>query len=333
MRPVLPVPAAKTDAALFAAVELWARARHRRYVRWLRKREQPPGRRFSLALPKCTNDKFLWRKVFDRDPLFTRLCDKLEAKRIVQTRAPEVAIPEVLWVGEDARAIPAELFRADALVKTNHGAGTNILLRDTALSPGEIAARINRHLRKPYGRSTGQWGYRNIPRRVFVERRIDAPGLVELKVYIAGGHVPRVLHIVDRFGRPHGDVWKDDGSGLTLSEEPYLTAEDAPCLPLPASTGAAIDAARQIAGEIDYIRVDFMTDGTRLWFGEVTVYPLGGLLAHGGADPENAHNRYWDLRRSWFMQTPQRGWREAYRRALIRSFKVARSGPVVWGRG
>ncbi|MBY6151841.1 hypothetical protein KUV47_01340 [Vannielia litorea] len=325
--PAILRPQSRRDALLFAAVDCWAKLRHRSVFSWLRKIEAktaPNVRRSpSVALPNCTNDKYTWRKLFDRDPLFTRLSDKLESKRFLNELAPEIEIPEVLWQGERARDIPPELFEADALVKTNHGAGTNILLRDTDLSPKQIADYIDRKMRKPYGWASGQWGYHNIPRRVFVERRVDAPELAEVKVYIFNRHVSRVLHIVDRFGATRGDVWHDDGSGLRRSDEVYHRGETGPGLPLPASSEQAIAVARLLGEQFDSIRVDFMTDGTRLWFGEITVYPLGGAVAFTGHKTDATENRYWDLRRSWFMRTPQNGWREAYRQALGRSLAEA----------
>jgi len=323
VQPMILRPATRRDAMLFAAVDAWIKASHPRLFQWVRKMEPGISRRRSVALPNCANDKFSWRKIFDRNPLFVELSDKLGSKEFMQELAPEVAIPEVLWRGRDARDIPRELFAEDALVKTNHGAGTNVLLRDTALTPEQIAERMNRKLRRAYGLASGQWAYWGIPRRVFVERRVEAPELTELKVYVQGEHVPRVLHILDRFGTVAGDVWHDDSTGLRLSDEIYHRGSTAPERPLPPSAAEAIAVARRIGRQFDIIRVDFMTDGQRLWFGEITVYPLGGAFAFTGHRADATENRYWDLRRSWFMRTPQRGWREAYRRALGRALEAA----------
>jgi hypothetical protein len=70
---------------------------------------------------------------------------------------------------------------------------------------------------------------------------------------------------------------------------------------------------------VDYARFDFLVVGERLFAGEITVYPGGGLdNATKFAAYNDALNPGWDLRQSWFLSTPTRGWRECYRRALAR---------------
>jgi len=46
------------------------------------------------------NEKFLWRKLFDHDPRFVVLSDKLACKEWVTERAPELAVAKVHWLGK-----------------------------------------------------------------------------------------------------------------------------------------------------------------------------------------------------------------------------------------
>lgn len=75
------------------------------------------------ACPQHVFDKFLWRKVFDRDPSSVAMSDKLVAKTIACDLCPSVKVPRTLWVGERFEDIPPELIAGDAVVKTSHGSG------------------------------------------------------------------------------------------------------------------------------------------------------------------------------------------------------------------
>jgi hypothetical protein len=77
-----------------------------------------------------------------------------------------------------------------------------------------------------------------------------------------------------------------------------------------------------IGADFDHLRVDFLTDGTRLFLGEITIYNLGGIAYSTGQLTDTPLNRSWDLRRSWFMRSPQKGWRKAYAAALRRAINL-----------
>ena len=87
---------------------------------------------------------------------------------------------------------------------------------------------------------------------------------------------------------------------------------------MPKTFGRAVAAAKVLGRDVDYVRCDFLCTGDRVLFGELTTYTSSGHLAY--ADPALEAKVYgnWDLGRSWFMRTPQRGWRELYRRSMQR---------------
>jgi hypothetical protein len=82
---------------------------------------------------------------------------------------------------------------------------------------------------------------------------------------------------------------------------------------VPETFAEAVRCAERIGQEFDYIRVDFMSTGSRLFFCECTVFPMGGFsIITGGIDEQIA--AAWDLRNAWFMQSQQRGIRGLYQK-------------------
>ena len=76
-----------------------------------------------------------------------------------------------------------------------------------------------------------------------------------------------------------------------------------------------VTAAEQLAAQFDYIRCDLYDVDGEIYFSELTVYPLSGQ-GGGNSDARHLRNLGWDLRKSWFLTEPQRGWRKAYSHAL-----------------
>lgn len=71
-----------------------------------------------------------------------------------------------------------------------------------------------------------------------------------------------------------------------------------------------------LAGEADFLRVDFLVSGGRLLAGELTVYSGSGYERLANAAVEAELTRQWDLRRSHFLSRPHRGPARLYAEAL-----------------
>ena len=93
------------------------------------------GRLARVALPETGDEKFAWRKYFDRDPRLVVLCDKLAAKEWVRGLAPDLDIPETLWTGTSTQSVPFDLLGPETVLKANHATGMNMFFGDTLPEP------------------------------------------------------------------------------------------------------------------------------------------------------------------------------------------------------
>ena len=56
----------------------------------------------SLIFPTRYTEKIQWRKLFDLNPLYAVLCDKLAVRDVVRERiGPEYLVP-LLWTGDSS---------------------------------------------------------------------------------------------------------------------------------------------------------------------------------------------------------------------------------------
>ncbi|WP_210410542.1 ATP-grasp fold amidoligase family protein [Oceanicola sp. D3] len=314
-----------SDARIFAALDKWIRLRHGRILAWLDEMEGSTGRVQTPVLPTCLNDKYTWRKIFDRNPLFRIASDKLATKDWVAEQGYKIASARTLWQGNRPADIPEALRLKPGYLKAAHGSGRNIALGPDAPPRDEMVAKAKRFLKQGYGRGAGQWGYYRVPRRLLIEEDLaGAAPAADIKCFVFGGQTQFVAHIMPQpEGGYRADVFDLHDGKLVRSSRQFKPEYPLLEQPLPKTIEPALALAHEIGAQFDHMRVDFLTDGTSLWMGELTVYPRGGVQRDFGTDPDHPANMAWDLRQSWFMQTPQKGWREVYRRALRRAMDAA----------
>ena len=313
-------PLDRETRRLFRYVNAWARLAHPRLYLWIVGKPRSFGPYPSVALPRTLNAKFTWRKIFDHDPRFKVISDKLAVRDFCADIRPDLRAPEVLWSGTDPGDIPDAVLKGDVVVKTNHTQGANIFVTGGNYDRAAIERGMRHSLSKGYGFHKHEWGYFGIPRRVFVERMVPGgPCLEEVKFYTFGRRVELVFRTADRQGNARGQFLVPDAAGtFTLSEIVPRVIGKRSDWPRPANWEYLLDVARDIGEHFDHMRVDILSNGTEAWLSELTVYDQGGYNIHFGQNPDIQINRAWDIRNTWFMMTPQPGWRGEYAEALRR---------------
>lgn len=272
----------------------------------------------KAALPVNAIDKFLWRKIFDHDPETVAMSDKLLAKDIALQRVPEVKVPKTLWVGTRFEDIPENLLTGDVVVKTTHGSGLFRVIHGGQYDRDELISVTRKWLATDYHRYHGEWNYSEIERQLFVEEMLKdkngQPVRVESKVYVFG-EVPlysfhfhdrlssqKTMSLYDRHGKAHAFVDYMDIASCS---------DDAP-----ASHHKMFEMAARLAGGRDHVRVDMYEVDGDIYFSEYTFHNFGGLISADIRATFPEIDTLWDLRRSWFLRTPQTGWRKAYAKWL-----------------
>ncbi len=285
------------------------------------------GRWPDPAFPRYRNDKFAWRKIFDRNPMFTVVSDKLKAKEFARHHCRGLKVARTLWVGNDASQIPDEVLQGNVIVKGNHGSGWNIVIRDGQYDREELNRQANTWLNRRYGKRHAEWGYYGVEPKLFVEEMLFEQGQPlanEYKFYAgsrkiafafvrqSGSDGTRIDGVIDAFGVVHKGQ-HDNG-------------ELSPDIKTPAEYSALCRTALKLSSQLDFVRCDLYLVEGQIYFSEMTLYGAGGYDWENFAPADEAkideqelnqlYSEVWDLRQSWFMKTPQKGWRKTYALAL-----------------
>jgi hypothetical protein len=298
---------------IFAFVRIWCYLRHARLMLHYRRRM---GAFPDPVVPRSVEEKFLWRKIFDHNPLFVVVSDKLRAKEYVRDVMPGLAQAKLLWFGNDVAAIPDALLQGNVAIKANNGSRQNRLVREGDVSRGELAREVASWLRSRYGQGKGEWAYRYVAQCIFIEELLlenGAPARTEYKFHVGGG---RTSYVYLRAAGERGEreiVLSRDGEAFAID-----AAEGMPLTDFrPSANFARLrEVAETLARPFDFVRCDlYDIDGT-IYFSELTIYPSSGYGTIKNRRLREQRNRDWDLRRSWFLTAQQSGWRRLYVEAL-----------------
>lgn len=274
----------------------------------------------DVAMPRDVNEKMLWRKIFDRNPDFTKFSDKLRAKEYVRQLVPDIALSPVLWSGTSLHDLPDDLTGQACILKANHSSGMNIALNGEPVDRQELIKSTRSWLAHRHDRIHGEWGYRDVEPKFFIEADISAgqkADLVDLIVYVFSNTVTLIVATTGE-KTAHARVALFGAGGGRLDAMPVSHRNPEKVVPLPDDFELPVDAAslgryaQMIANANDHLRVDFMWNGEMLYFCEVTVYPGGGYRAYSDPGIVQLMGQNWSLADSWFLRTSQSGWRLRY---------------------
>jgi hypothetical protein len=240
----------------------------------------------NYANPRSFAEKIQWRKLFDRNPLFPILSDKIAVRDYVASRAPRVGFPSIFWTGTNPDAIPFDKLLPPFVIKPNNRSGSIIIVRDyQEFDRITIVREIHRWMKEPpFGQNTGQWFYREVPTKIIVEEflsdRDSVAPAAEVKVFVFHGVASFLYYTYGRHSS-HERVrglytreWQQVPVDRWTSRGRVLFQGGAP---RPQGLSNLLATAEAIAAEIDHLRVDFYIIDESLYFGEATVCDHSGF--------------------------------------------------------
>jgi hypothetical protein len=252
---------------------------------------------FNRRLPNFTepatfNDKVNWRIMHDRRPALAWTCDKLAMKEHARAIAG-LSVPRTYWAGSDLRELQGAALPAHWVLKPNHRSGLVYFGhgRPDASHLRELTATW---LDPVQATKLGEWAYTRARPMLLAEEVIGDPGSSppDYKFFVFGGEVAVIQvdtgrHTVHRrrFHRPDWSPLEVRSGGFPL----------APAEPPPESLGRMLAVATELGAEFDFIRVDLYDVPGKVFFGEVTPYPGGGLKRFVPASFDTELGARWQL--------------------------------------
>jgi hypothetical protein len=257
---------------------------------------QKHGYEPDLENPRTFNERVSARKLTLVQRVYRDTTDKLTVRGFVADRVGGELLIPLLQVTDHAEEIDLEGLPTPFILKPTHGSGwTKIVRYRLANERPALVATMRRWLRSNFFHAYFEIHYREIPPRIIAEpllqtSRGEPPD--DYRFFVFGGRV-RVIAVVRRMRTPEATATWYDPLWRRLAVAGAL-----PVAPVerPSALGQMIEIAEQLAHSFDFVRVDLYCVDGKVYFGELTHTPSGGLFTWSPPDFDAAMGAMWGSR-------------------------------------
>lgn len=261
------------------------------------------GKTLNLMNPRYFDEKVWWLKLNNRDPLLTVCSDKYAVREYVTEQGyADILIP-LVDVYEKISDIDLDKYNDEVIIKCNHNSGGHIFYnKNNPLSDNELKyqlKRLNFILKRNAYVLSREWNYKNIKRKIVVEKVIrDKNGKLPLDYkFMCFDGEPKLLFLDLGVINPDQTYNHDYPRNIYDMEFNLLPVfESRPNAPYPVDRPKnfekMVEIARVLSRPFPFCRVDLYNVDGQVYFGEITFYHGGGC--------NNIQPEEWDLKiASW----------------------------------
>lgn len=258
------------------------------------------GYSLNLNKPVSFNEKLNWIKLYDRNPLYTLLVDKVKVKEYVANIIGEDHVIPTIGVWNNAKDIDFDQLPSKFVIKCNHDSGGLCVCKDKShLDIKKVRADLAKSLATDYYKTSREWPYKNVPRRILAEKLMEdpaQPSLIDYKVMCFGGE-PKMIQVHQgRFSENYTqDFYDVEWHKLDISQpgEPNSDQE----VKKPVQFDEMMRFSAMLSKDLPQARVDWYIINDHLYFGEITLFDASGFLEF--------HPESWDIIMGSWINLPE----------------------------
>lgn len=260
------------------------------------------GKKMNWKHPQTYSEKLQWLKLYNRDPKYTVMVDKVRAKEYVASIIGEDYIIPTLGVWENPDDINFSLLPDRFVLKCNHnsGLGMYICKEKRKMDVDKVREDLREGLKQDYFINNREWPYKDVPRRAFAEAYMeDEYGeLRDYKWFCFDGVVKALFIATDRSKGEHATRF--DFFDENYNHLPFTNGHpNADVLPeKPKMFEKMKELAAKLSKGIPHVRIDFYEVGSHIYFGEMTFFHWSGFMPY---EPEE-----WDYIFGSWLKLPGR---------------------------
>ena len=255
----------------------------------------------NVIRPSTYSEKILYKMVFDRRPILSRVADKVEVRDFVADRVGNRYLTKIYAVFDDPRPLHDFSFPSAFVLKASHGSNWNHFQRPSdRLDVAELVRKASLWLNDQYSWLELEWCYASIPARLLVEEYLgpEAGVPTDYKFHCFNG---RVGFIQEHIGRYSNDVrinlYDREWTRFGVEYAGFRNTQAASARP--ANLEEMVRVAETLSAGFDFIRVDLYDLGNRVVFGELTNYPMAFYAKFEPVSFDQQFGTLWTVVRSY----------------------------------
>lgn len=235
------------------------------------------GYPINLDNPKTFNEKLNCLKLYNRNPLYTKLADKYEVKKIVSEMIGDKYVVKNLGRWQSFDEIDFNKLPNQFVLKCTHDSSGAIVCRDkNSFDKVSAMKTINHSLKFNHYAIYREWPYKNINPQIIADEFLDDHSGKELndyKFWCFNGE-PKYMYCTVKAKEIFENFYDMDFNPVYIN---HGFERRVPEFEKPAAFEEMKRLAAKLSKGIPFVRVDFFYVDGKIYFGEFTFYDWGGM--------------------------------------------------------
>lgn len=237
------------------------------------------GEKLHLKRPQTFNEKIQWLKLYDHNPLYSDLVDKIKAKEYIQEKYPDIKVIPTIGVWDNAEQINFDQLPEKFVLKCNHDSGSVVICQNrNTFDYNGCKKKLNRALKRNFYDLAREWAYKSVKPKILCEPYMGK--MTDYKFFCFNGK-PEMLYVSVDF-HDHAiariSFYDFNGHEKPFHRTDYLNIGHD--IELPPNFPQMLDIAGRIASGIgnSFSRIDLYSISNDIYFSEITFYPSNGMM-------------------------------------------------------
>ena len=224
-------------------------------------------------------EKMQWEKIYDKNPMKTILADKYLVRQWVGSKIGNDYLIPLIGVWDSFNDIDFSSLPDKFVLKTNHGTGTNLIVKDKEKLNLKRAQRMfDDWMETDYAFTNSlQLHYKDIPRKIIAEEYLetDLGELQDYKFLCFNGEPCFCWVDLGRFSKHTRTVFNMKWELQPWTQATYGIADYD--IPKPKNFDKMVEIAGILSKGFSHVRVDLYNVDGKIYFGEMTFTNGSGL--------------------------------------------------------
>lgn len=240
--------------------------------------------------PETFNQKIQFRKLYDKNPLYTICADKFGAREYIKQKIGEEYLIPIYLVTDKLTEEQWEKLPNSFVIKPTHDNGTvRIIKNKEKENKYKIIKYMNMALKLDYGKFSLETFYSTIPRKIIVEKYLkDNIEDYKFNCFNSGKVIlERVTKAREISNMYNPYTWErlDFSTGNIVDKKEYKKPEN---------FDKMLEIAKKLSEDFDYVRVDLYNVDGKIYVGELTFCESSGFGKFTDESWDCKFGSYWN---------------------------------------